>query len=66
VWQSAHIVPQAVYRTFRAASFFKLGRIALGLRVSEGRAFTTLLLRAAHAAFDRSWIREWGDAVEAG
>ena len=56
MWQSAHIVPQAVYRALRA----------LGLRVSEGRAFTTLLPRAAHAAFDRSWIREWNDAVAAG
>jgi hypothetical protein len=56
IWQSAHIVPQAVYRALRSR----------GLRVSEGRAFTTLLPSQAHAAFDRTWIREWNDAVSAG
>lgn len=55
-WQSAHIVPQAVYRALRAQ----------GLAVSEGRALTTLLPRQAHAAFDRLWIREWNQAVATG
>lgn len=55
-WQSAHIVPQAVYRALRAA----------GWRVSEGRALTTLLPRQAHAAFDSSWVPVWNNAVAAG
>jgi hypothetical protein len=55
-WQSAHIVPQAVYRALRAA----------GLEVSEGRALTILLPTEAHAAFDSGWIAEWNNAVYAG
>ncbi len=55
-WQSAHIAPQAFYRELRR----------LGIRVSEGRALTTLLSREAHAAFDRSWLREWRSAVASG
>jgi hypothetical protein len=55
-WQSAHIVPQAVYRALRAA----------GLAVSEGRALTILLPSEAHAAFDSGWIAEWNSAVDAG
>jgi hypothetical protein len=55
-FQSAHVVPQAVYRALRVA----------GRRVSEGRALTTLLPTPAHAAFDRTWVAEWNAAVGAG
>jgi len=55
-FESAHIVPQAVYRALRAR----------GINVSAGRALTTNLPRAAHAAFDASWVREWNAATNAG
>jgi hypothetical protein len=59
-WQSAHIVPQAVYRALRARGW------QVGRPFSEGRAFTTMLSSEAHAAFDRTWITEWRNAVAAG
>jgi hypothetical protein len=57
--QSAHIVPQAVYRALRRLHL-------LPPNTSEGRALTTLLPRGAHRAFDSSWIADWRAAVAAG
>ncbi len=61
IFQSAHIVPQALYRILRVRGW-QVG----GQRVSADRALTTILPRWAHAAFDRSWIAEWNNAVAAG
>jgi hypothetical protein len=61
-FQSAHIVPQALYRALRAAG----RRVIAGRPISEGRAFTTLLPTSAHAAFDRTWVSQWNAAVAAG
>ena len=63
IWQSAHVVPQTVYRALRASGL-RIG--ARGVEISEGRALTTLLPEEAHAAFDRVWVREWNSAVAAG
>jgi hypothetical protein len=54
--QSAHLVPQAVYRALRSA----------GVPVSAGRALTTNLPTEAHAALDRTWVREWNSALASG
>lgn len=58
--ESAHIVPQAVYRRLR-----DMGYTVNGRNVSEGRAFTTLLPKRAHNAFDSRWVPQWNAAVEA-
>jgi hypothetical protein len=58
-FESAHIVPQTVYRALRA-------RGLLGAGASEGRALTTLLAKDAHRAFDRGWVNQWHSAVDAG
>jgi hypothetical protein len=54
--QAAHVVPQAAYRSLRAA----------GRTVSEGRALTTFLERVPHRFLDQPWIDEWNAAVAAG
>jgi hypothetical protein len=56
VMESAHLLPQAVYRALRAQ----------GMRVSAGRALTALLPRAAHQALDRGWVSTWNAATAAG
>lgn len=61
-FQSAHVVPQALYRALRAAG----RRVIGGRQISEGRAFTTLLPTVAHAAFDRTWVAQWNAATAAG
>jgi hypothetical protein len=60
--QSAHIVPQSVYRRLRRRGF----RASDGGTVSEGRAFTTLLPTRAHKAFDSHWVSQWTAAKDAG
>lgn len=60
--ESAHIVPQAVYRRLREMGIVT----ASGRPISEGRAFTTLLPKRAHKAFDGYWVARWNAAKEAG
>ena len=54
--ESAHLLPQAVYRALRAQ----------GMQVSAGRALTALLPRAAHQALDQGWVSTWNAATAAG
>jgi len=49
--QSAHIVPQAVYR--------QLGK-------SPGRALTSNLPKEIHSAIDKGWVSKWNAAIASG
>jgi hypothetical protein len=54
--ESAHVVPQAVYRALKEAGF----------KVSEGKALTVLVPKEVNAAIDAGWKAEWSAAQKAG
>lgn len=62
-WESAHVLPQAVYRGLRVAGI-RTG--AQGQAISPGRAMTTLLDTTQHAVLDNGWIPQWNAAAGAG